>query len=54
MNTERQGIKREIHAKKDGLLLIERDGSSRYLTWLERVMWYLFGDSPSKPGEGNG
>lgn len=35
-----------IHKKKDGSLLVEHDGSARYLTSVERIQRRLFGRTP--------
>ncbi len=37
-----------VHTKDDGLLLIEKDGTARFLTFWERVRYRLFNTLPGK------
>jgi hypothetical protein len=38
---------RRVHHKRDGLLLVEDDGSARFLTWWESLRFRLTGAMPA-------
>jgi hypothetical protein len=38
---------RRVHRKRDGLLLIEPNGTARFLTWWESLRYHLFGTFPA-------
>lgn len=37
-----------VHKKRDGLLIINGVGKSRYMTWPERLRWTLLGVRPER------
>ncbi len=51
MTTSSNAKTRRIHKKRDGYLLIERDGQARFLSTIESALWRLSG---LMPGENNG
>lgn len=34
-----------VHKKKDGLLLVDARGKSRFMTWKERIAYWILGNS---------
>ncbi|MDL5036798.1 hypothetical protein QRD40_10615 [Comamonas sp. Y6] len=38
-----------VHKKRDGLLLINARGKSRYMTWRERIAYLLLGTTEIRP-----
>lgn len=35
-----------VHKKRDGILLVNGTGKARFMTWPERIRWFLFGVLP--------
>jgi hypothetical protein len=49
MNIDQTPLLRQlvsVHRKKDGLLLINGVGETRYMTWWERVKYGCWGTTP--------
>lgn len=38
-----------VHKKRDGLLLINARGKSRYMTWRERIAYWILGATEIRP-----